>query len=60
MKLVPHAGNLAYYTSIMLNVFHVYCAQHYAGTMGKSVGIKCMLISAQSVLVLATFRHLAN
>ena len=53
MKLQPHAGNLAYYTSIMLNVFHVYYAQNYAGIMSKSVGIKCMLISVQSVPVLA-------
>ena len=47
MKLVPYAGNFAYYTNIMLDVFHVYYAQNYAGIMIKSVGIKCMLISAQ-------------
>ena len=45
---------------ILALVFRMYYAQNYAGIIGKSVGVKCMLISAQSILVLATLGHLAN
>ena len=37
MKLVPCAGNLTYYASIMLDAFHAYYAQNYAGIIGTSL-----------------------
>ena len=39
VKLASHAGNLSYYAGIMLDTFHDYYAQNYAGMIGTSLYI---------------------
>ena len=43
MKLTPHAGNFAYYVSIMLDAFYAYYAQSYAGILGTSLTTTVMI-----------------
>ena len=37
VKLASHAGNLSYYAGTMLDAFHGYYAQTYAGIIGTSL-----------------------
>ena len=37
MKLGPHSWNLAYNTGIMLDNFHAYYAQTYAGVLAQAL-----------------------
>ena len=39
VKLASYAGNLSYYASTMLDAFHAYYAQNYAGIIGTSLYI---------------------
>ena len=43
MKLTSHAGNFAYYVSIMLDAFYAYYAQNHAGILGTSLTTTVMI-----------------
>ena len=45
MKLVPHAGNVAYYVSIMFDAFRACYAQNYAGIIDTSLPIRFVAIN---------------
>ena len=39
VKLASYTGNLSYYAGTMLDTFHAYYAQNYAGIIGTSLYI---------------------
>ena len=47
MKLVLYAGNLAYYASIVLDAFHAYYFQNYAGIIGTSLQLSKVMTETE-------------